>query len=612
MADEHEQKIEEREAYEYWGYLFKADKTGTDRLKGLLRGLKDKMNERQDPNDSRDLTPGQLASFYRDLHGNYDQLFLGTPSESIAFIYKSLGCLHSLQPLSPSTAFTDPTVPALKTEGWIMWQTIQLLLGPDEHSGFLMEAVSMWDVKDAATGEVFPKILPRKCFPMEPDKHMVAWYEGVSERLRREAEDEERQREIEAQQAEVRRLHAKKEDTDDEGSVDSRGPALAYFRNPLYRHVDGRPSIVRRNSKRPALSPRPTMMDKSKDAAATMGHVIRNIGSPHLWDGGHGRGGKSHSHSRDRDRHRRRTSLPDNRYTPDGPPPPPQAGHDTLSPGYGGHHRRRRSAQLDNPPPDQSDDEGWTGNTPPVPSPNHRPRSSDDRDATLRHSRSHEPTPSQKEYPDYFHGYDANTSRRSSAYEGSPQPSATTGPANGFGPSFGPSASPLFASHVAKQPQPHMYPRPRPPPSHGDPYAGSPRPAPNPAVRRAQGRPYSQSPSDHGSRRRGDERSRDRDRDRDPDRDPRRDRRSSRYDTSPPPIRDRDDGPPGFEDGPPPPGQYPLPSRDRRSTGRMSGSDLSYSGPEDRDRRGGPPGGKRARFAEGVDGRRYADGSPWR
>jgi hypothetical protein len=32
-------EMEEQEAYEYWGYLFKADKTGTDKLRRLLRGL---------------------------------------------------------------------------------------------------------------------------------------------------------------------------------------------------------------------------------------------------------------------------------------------------------------------------------------------------------------------------------------------------------------------------------------------------------------------------------------------------------------------------------------------------------------------------------------------
>lgn len=40
-GERQEQDVEEREAYQYWGYLFKADKTGTDRLKSLLRGLKE-------------------------------------------------------------------------------------------------------------------------------------------------------------------------------------------------------------------------------------------------------------------------------------------------------------------------------------------------------------------------------------------------------------------------------------------------------------------------------------------------------------------------------------------------------------------------------------------
>ncbi|KAK5165774.1 uncharacterized protein LTR77_008697 [Saxophila tyrrhenica] len=606
-ADQHEQDVENREAYQYWGYLFKPDKTGSDRLKSLLRGLKDVMNEHHEPYDSPDLTPTQLASFYRELHGNYDQLFLGTPSESIAFIYKSLGCLHSLQPLSHSTAFTDPTVPALKTEGWIMWQTIQLLLGPEEHSSFLMEAVQKWDVKDPQSGEVFPKILPRQCFPVEPDKHMVAWYEGVSERLRREAEEEEHQRDIEAEQAEQKRLHPKKEEVeDDEGSVDSRGPALAYFRNPLFRHVDGRPSIVRRNSKRPQLSPRPTVIDKGKGAATTMGHVIRNIGSPHLWDGRH----PSKSQSRERDRYgKRRTSLPDNRYSQPSEPPT-SAGYDaSFGPGYS-KQSRRRSGQVDHPP------SGSSGEDEPPPGVSPRPgshyqshqQSADERDPTIRHSRSHEPTPSQKEYPDYFHGFD-DPSRRNSTYDSaSPAPSA-----NGVGPSFGPSASPLFASHVAKQPQPAPPPQPR---FQSGEQWGPPRKAPS--VRRAQERPYSRSP-DPSSRHRDD-------RDRDSRHHSSRDRRP-RYEQSP--SRMHDDSPhtsqPGFPPmGPPPddhgrrgsgaPSQGHLPGRDRRSH-RYSGSDASaYSGAEDRDRdrdrRSSRP--KQTRFSAGVDGRRYPNETPWR
>jgi hypothetical protein len=417
---------------------------------------------------------------------------------------------------------------------------------------------------------------------------MVAWYEGVSERLRKEAEDEDRERRMEAQQAEVRRLRAKTEDTDDEASVDSRGPALAYFRNPLYRHVDGRPTIVRRGSKRPTLSPRPTMMDKGKDAATTVGHVIRNIGSPHLWDGRH----PSKSHSRERDHRRRRSSVPDNTYRE----APTSAGYDSaLSPGVD-RHRRRRSAQLEMPPDAPPEDEEWHegGGGTPVASPrppSNRNRYSDDRDATLRHSRSHEPTPSQKEYPDYFHGFD-DSSRRNSAVE-SPSPAVS---ANGIGPSFGPSQSPLFASHVAKQPQPQP---PRPPP--GEQWGPSRR---HPPGRRPQGRPYSRSP-DPSSRYRDDRRYSSRDR--------------RRYDQSPGPMYDDMSPPPPGDDlgrrGSGPPGGYgPLPHRERRSgSGRLSGSDLSYSGPDerDRDRRSSRP-GKQTRFAAGVDGRRYPNETPWR
>ena len=40
QADDHERDVEDREAFEAWGYMLKPDKTGTDTLKALLRGLK--------------------------------------------------------------------------------------------------------------------------------------------------------------------------------------------------------------------------------------------------------------------------------------------------------------------------------------------------------------------------------------------------------------------------------------------------------------------------------------------------------------------------------------------------------------------------------------------
>lgn len=237
-----------------------------------------------------------------------------------------------------------------------MWQTIQILLGPEEHAQFLREAVEKWDVKDVETGDIFPKILPRECFPKEPDRHMVAWYEGVSERLRKEAEAEEEAkfdaREDSEDEGRPRRLRGSRvEDVEtDEESVDSRAPALAYFRNPLYRHVDGRPSIVRRSSKRPGLSPRQTMMEKGKEAVGSIGRIARNVGSPHLWDGrGHSRSGsantaggskrrQSHSHLH------HSTSPPDDA-------PPTSSGSDRRDHSHSHPHRRRTgSSQLEVPP----------------------------------------------------------------------------------------------------------------------------------------------------------------------------------------------------------------------------------------------------------------------
>lgn len=508
-----------------------------------------------------------------------------------------------------------------------MWQTIQLLLGPDEHASFLTEAVQKWDVKDPVTGEIFPKVLPRECFPLEPDKHMVAWYEGVSERLRREAEDEERQRDhrdTEAEQAEVRRLHdrVRRDETDDEGSVDSKGPAMAYFRNPLYRHVDGRPGIVRSSSKRPALSPRPTMKDKGKEAATTMGHVIRNIGSPHLW----GPRRKSTSKSRERDQDRRRRSLPDHarhHHHYPGEPPPSASSHEggALSPNDH-RHRRRPSSQIDRPGTASADDEYEPDEASPVysprPSPHHRhhhPRHSGD--SSLRHSRSHEPTPSQKDYGgDYFAGYDDPDRRRNSAHDtATPLSSPGDNGSNTAGGGFAPSASPLFATHVARQPQPppphHPPPEMRMPPA--DPYA--PRKAPS--VRRVQDRPYSRSPAD--SERRPDRRYESPRRTRfeqspagfDYDYDNRRP--DSRQGPGRPSSRDRRDRPAA---GPYPPGPQGAmaPPDPRRRQGRMSGSEMdASSGAEDGRRQGRP---KVARFANapvsGVAGRRYPNESPWR
>ena len=330
-----------------------------------------------------------------------------------------------------------------------MWQTIQLLLGPEEHATFMMQAVQKWDVTDPDTGEVMPKILPRSCFPAVPDSHMVAWYEGVSERLRREAEEEQSMRinpvdEEPSARIEPGDKHPRRReradtpvDTDDE-AVDSRRSAIAYFRNPLFRTVDGRPGVVRRTSRHPATSPRGgTLMQRGKSAATSVGHVVRNIGSPHLWDG-HG------SRERDKDRDRRRRSFPHTRrhsasdpdYEDSNPSPRRQSRH------AAGHSHR-------NSPLASPSEEGYFHSSDISPrhtssEGNHERYNSHER--KVRHSKSHEPAVSPREY---FPPYETYSSRRNSA-QPSPQSPAPQQHDGITQAGFGPSASPLFATTVAR------------------------------------------------------------------------------------------------------------------------------------------------------------------
>ena len=132
------------------------------------------------------LTPHKLSNFYRLVGGDYDRLFLDTPSHSLSFIYRSLGCFHTLQPgRDPHAA---PSTPALTCAGFVRWQTVQLLLDPDEHVPFLQKAVKRFDLINAADGEAFPALLNRDALPLKSDPHMVAWYAAVSERLLQEVQ----------------------------------------------------------------------------------------------------------------------------------------------------------------------------------------------------------------------------------------------------------------------------------------------------------------------------------------------------------------------------------------------------------------------------------------
>ncbi|KAL2004151.1 hypothetical protein VTN02DRAFT_6248 [Thermoascus thermophilus] len=167
----------------YWGTLIRPDKSPAPLLELLCLGIAQLMPTLDPTSGNPELTPEKLATFYRAVGGNYDTLFLHTKSHALSFIYQSLGCFHTLQPTT--NAFEPPSIPALLPSGFVRWQTIQLLLCPDEHAQFLQKAVSQWDVPNP-NGGFFPKVIPREAFPAIPDPEMVEWHENVTQQLERE------------------------------------------------------------------------------------------------------------------------------------------------------------------------------------------------------------------------------------------------------------------------------------------------------------------------------------------------------------------------------------------------------------------------------------------
>lgn len=93
-----------------------------------------------------------------------------------------MGCFHTLQP--EKDPYLAPNVPTLTIQGFIRFQTIQLLLEPDLHASFLQNAVKRLDLVNPADGLPFPNRLPRDALPSRPDPEVVTWHGGVAENLR--------------------------------------------------------------------------------------------------------------------------------------------------------------------------------------------------------------------------------------------------------------------------------------------------------------------------------------------------------------------------------------------------------------------------------------------
>ncbi|KAF8848946.1 hypothetical protein BDZ45DRAFT_810382 [Acephala macrosclerotiorum] len=169
----------------FYGYLFEADKKPTRTLDALLRGIAGYISENIGNKDQKSLTPDKLAAFYKAVGGNYDSLFVEVPNPSISWIYASIGCQHTLQPTNDD--FQPPSIPALTTRGFARWQSIEILLGPEEHVPFIQNAVRDFAIRHPDTGELFPGPVPKEAFPAVTDPEIEKWHDQCAQELRKRA-----------------------------------------------------------------------------------------------------------------------------------------------------------------------------------------------------------------------------------------------------------------------------------------------------------------------------------------------------------------------------------------------------------------------------------------
>ncbi|KAL7943288.1 hypothetical protein V8C42DRAFT_117564 [Trichoderma barbatum] len=168
-----------------YAYMFEADKSPTMQFDALLRAIaRFIVVELGDKNDSY-LTPKKLAAFYKAVGGDYDSLFLETPHSTISYMWQVTGCQHSLQPTEND--FAPPSIPALTPRGFSRWESVEILLGPEEHVPFIQYAVKHWALRHPETGQAFPPDLPASVFPVQADQMVDRWHKECATLLRDEA-----------------------------------------------------------------------------------------------------------------------------------------------------------------------------------------------------------------------------------------------------------------------------------------------------------------------------------------------------------------------------------------------------------------------------------------
>ncbi|KAI9899300.1 hypothetical protein N3K66_005761 [Trichothecium roseum] len=168
-------------------YMFGADKSPTEQLDALLRAIAKHISKDIGNKQQLKLTPDKLAAFYKVLGGNYDS-FLLSDHASISNAWSLTGCQHTLQPV-PDNDYAPPTIPALTPRGFSRWESLEILLGPDEHVPYLQYAVKNWNLKHPETGQLFPSDLPKAMFPVQADEAVDRWHKSCADQLWKEAEE---------------------------------------------------------------------------------------------------------------------------------------------------------------------------------------------------------------------------------------------------------------------------------------------------------------------------------------------------------------------------------------------------------------------------------------
>lgn len=246
-------------------------------------------------------------------------MFVDVPHRSISYIYQSIGCQHSLQP--SSNDFDPPSIPALTNRGFIRWESIETLLQPEEHVPYLQYAVENFALKNPETGELYPTVLPKEVFPLQPDAALEAWHKACGQRLRQQATPE----------------RSPNDDQDDAATRPNLPPRSSNIRSG-YNHVRAYPPSSNGQHAKDYFTSRPVYQHVSRESmsghpgirrSATQGRRTRL-------------GPKDAEDIHDRPSRTRRRSVPDNYYptSPISPNDTPPAMQENLRPQPDNHTRR--------------------------------------------------------------------------------------------------------------------------------------------------------------------------------------------------------------------------------------------------------------------------------